>query len=92
MLIFKGSSYFDKLNVLELISRTQVDFESNILMNYDSCVFSKYKLLLVLVHKYFVLKINLDCQDGLRYFYNHKTCILIEKLTFKHLSYIMLSK
>ena len=32
---FKGNSNFDISEVLELISRTQVDLENNILMDYD---------------------------------------------------------
>ena len=36
---FKENSNFDILEVLELISRTQVDLENNILMDYDRELF-----------------------------------------------------
>ena len=35
----KENSNFDILEVLELISRTQVDLENNILMDYDTELF-----------------------------------------------------
>ena len=36
---FKGNSNFDILEVLQLISGTQVDLENDILMEYDSDLF-----------------------------------------------------
>jgi len=36
---FKENSNFDILEVLELISRTQVDLENNILMDYNRELF-----------------------------------------------------
>ena len=36
---FKGNSNFDILEVLELISGTQVDLENDILMDYDRELF-----------------------------------------------------
>ena len=48
-------------------------------------MFSKFKLLPVVVLKYVVLEVDLDPQDGLQHFYNYEIRILLEKLANKHM-------
>lgn len=64
-------------------------FVGNILMDFDSCMFLKYKLLLVVVHEYVVIKIHLDSQDSLQHFINYKIRIFHDNLAYKHVSHMI---
>ena len=52
ILLSKGYYKFDILDVFELIPRSQVDFENNILMYFDSCI----KTLKMVLNTYITIK------------------------------------